>query len=99
KAGVIVRGYDPQAAANSRAIAPWLEIVTTETEAVRGAHAAVIGTEWPQFKALDWSSLRELMVQPIVVDGRRLLDPVAMRAAGFRYDRVGSSSDNGAGAP
>ena len=90
EAGVTVRGYDPEASANAGRQAPWIDVVETVEDAVRGAHAVVIGTEWPEFRAADWSRLRELMAQALIFDGRRLLDPDEMRSLGYRYARVGS---------
>jgi len=89
-AGASVRAYDPQAAANAVAVLPRLEIAASAAEALEGADAAVIGTEWPEFAALDWAALRARMVQPTVLDGRRILDARRMRELGFRYEAVGS---------
>jgi UDPglucose 6-dehydrogenase len=59
---------------------------------VRGADAAVIATEWPEFQELDWAAMGAAMRQPLVFDGRRLLDGPRLRDLGFRYEAVGSSS-------
>ena len=50
----------------------------------------VIATEWPEFQELDWALVHATMATPLVIDGRRILDPDAMRDRGFRYERVGS---------
>ena len=50
----------------------------------------MIATEWPEFRDLDWAEVREVMLGPLVIDGRRLLDPAAMRGLGYRYERVGT---------
>ena len=52
----------------------------------------MIATEWPAFRELDWARARSVMASPVVVDGRRLLDPRAMRDLGFAYERVGTPS-------
>ena len=62
-------------------------------EAVTGADAAVIVTEWDEFRGLASPPVREAMAQPLIVDGRNLLDPAAARAAGFAYESVGRPSD------
>ena len=62
----------------------------TAFEALEGADAAVIATEWPEFRELDWAHARTVMAGATIVDGRRLLDPEAMRELGFAYQRVGS---------
>ncbi len=58
-------------------------------EAVRGADAAVIVTEWPELAALASEEVREAMRTPLIVDGRNLLDPEATRSAGFDYEGIG----------
>jgi UDPglucose 6-dehydrogenase len=58
-------------------------------EAVRGADAAVIVTEWPELRDLASTEVREAMANPLIVDGRNLLDPETVRAAGFAYEGIG----------
>jgi UDPglucose 6-dehydrogenase len=89
-AGAVVRAYDPQASANALRELPLLQVVETPSEALRGADAGVIATEWPAFKGLDWAALRGVMRQPLVFDGRRLLDGDFLRSLGYRYEAVGS---------
>jgi UDPglucose 6-dehydrogenase len=88
----VVRGYDPAAAARASKALPGLIIDETAVSALTGADLAVIATEWPEFRELDWEMVRPLMASPLVIDGRRMLDPAAMRALGYRYERVGSPS-------
>jgi UDPglucose 6-dehydrogenase len=76
---------------------PSLVTVASAAEALTGADAAVIATEWPEFNELDWTSIRDRMATPLVIDGRRLLDPEAMRELGYRYERVGSPTSRPAG--
>jgi UDPglucose 6-dehydrogenase len=90
--GAQVVGYDPQAQTNSKAEVPQLEIAPDAYEAVSSAHCLVIGTDWADFKELDLARIRELMVYPIVVDGRNLYEPEQMRAAGFSYYPTGRPS-------
>jgi UDPglucose 6-dehydrogenase len=58
-------------------------------DAVRGADAAVIVTEWAELEGLASQEVREAMRTPLIVDGRNLLDPEAVRAAGFDYEGIG----------
>jgi UDPglucose 6-dehydrogenase len=58
-------------------------------EAVEGADAAVIVTEWPELGELASAEVRAAMRNPLIVDGRNLLDPAAARAAGFAYEAIG----------
>ena len=63
--------------------------------AARGADAVVLVTEWPELADLDWPSIAATMRAPVLVDGRNMLDPEAMRAAGFTYDAIGRAAANG----
>lgn len=89
-AGVEVVGHDPLASANAAAAAPWLRIAPTVSEALQGAHAAVIATEWPDYASLDWGAMRMRMAEPVVFDGRRLLRAAEMLRLGFTYETVGN---------
>jgi UDPglucose 6-dehydrogenase len=88
--GARVQAYDPAAAMRAARAVPELVVHDTALDALDGAEAAVIATEWPEFETLDWARARAIMAAPLVIDGRRLLDPVAMRNLGFDYERVGS---------
>jgi UDPglucose 6-dehydrogenase len=95
--GAVVHAYDPAAAGHASRLLPDLIVHGTAMEALVGAEVGVIATEWPEFKELDWAGAREVMAVPLVIDGRRLLDPGEMRALGFRYERVGSPSSSAEG--
>ena len=58
-------------------------------EAVTGADAAVIVTEWPELTGLTGPEYRDAMARPLIIDGRNLLDPEQARAAGFEYEGIG----------
>jgi UDPglucose 6-dehydrogenase len=60
--------------------------------ALEGADAAVLVTEWPQLADIAWASLATRMRTAVVVDGRNMLDPATMRAAGFVYDAIGRAA-------
>ena len=66
-----------------------LSVAGGPAEAAKGASALLVLTEWDQFRQLDLPALREALAEPVVVDSRNLLDPGAIRAAGFRYVGVG----------
>jgi UDPglucose 6-dehydrogenase len=92
--GASVRLYDPQAMANMREIFPEEEFphvsyCKTPYEAAAGANALLICTEWKEFCDLDLARVRDLMANLIVIDGRNLYDPEAVRALGFEYYSVG----------
>ena len=88
----VVHAYDPAAAGHAARLLTSLIVHDTALDALAGADAAVIATEWPEFRSLDWASAHRAMAVPLVIDGRRLLDPAEMRDLGFRYERVGSPS-------
>jgi UDPglucose 6-dehydrogenase len=85
--GARVRAWDPVARPGSALRA--VEVCDSVLETVRGADAAVVVTEWPELRDLASPEVREAMAQPVIVDGRNLLDPEAARAAGFVYEGVG----------
>jgi UDPglucose 6-dehydrogenase len=88
--GAHVRVYDPVALENAEELLGGARVCGSALEALDGADAAVLVTEWPEFAELDWGGeVRERMAQPIVVDGRNFLDREALRAAGFTYEGIG----------
>jgi UDPglucose 6-dehydrogenase len=85
--GAVVRGWDPVARPDDL---PGIELCDSVLEAVRGADAAVVVTEWPELRdLLPSSEVRDAMARPLIVDGRNLLDPAAVVAAGFEYEAIG----------
>ena len=63
-------------------------------ECAVGAHAIIIATEWPEYTQLPWHTIKDSMARPAwIFDGRNLLDPTRMRAAGFHYASIGDSSE------
>jgi UDPglucose 6-dehydrogenase len=88
--GAHVRVYDPIAAERAREILGDARICDGALAALDGADAAVLVTEWPEFRELDWEGdVKARMRTPLVVDGRNFLDREALRAAGFTYEGVG----------
>jgi UDPglucose 6-dehydrogenase len=90
EAGADVVAHDPEASANAALALPGLSLASTPLEALRGADVAVIATEWPVYRTLDWAAARDVMANPVVVDGRRLLDRALMMDLGFDLWTVGS---------
>jgi UDPglucose 6-dehydrogenase len=89
--GATVRGWDPVADA-APSLPPQVELLPTPAEAIRGADAAVIVTEWPELHALLRPEARDAMSRPLLIDGRNMLDPEKARAAGFEYDAIGRAA-------
>ena len=78
--GAKVVAYDPVAEAQARALVSGIAFADSPLDAVAGADAAVLVTEWREFVELDWSSVAAAMSGELVVDGRNALDPEAIRA-------------------
>ncbi len=87
--GANVRVYDPIALDRAREMLTGSKICASALEAVDGADAVVLVTEWAEFRDLDWEAVRGRMANPVVLDGRNFLDADALRAAGFTYEGVG----------
>jgi len=88
--GARVVGYDPVAGKKVAGLSPGLKVVFDPYEALSGAHAAVVVTEWEEVRALDLSRAAALMEAPkLLVDGRNTYDPKAAAAAGLLYRGFG----------
>jgi len=59
--------------------------------AAEGVDALVVGTAWPEFRALDFDKIKHLLKRPVIVDTKNLLDSARLRAMGFEYVGVGRS--------
>jgi len=91
--GADVRAWDP--VADGRSILPQATICATPLEALRGADAAVLVTEWAELADLDWAAAASSMRNALLVDGRNMLDPTELRAAGFTYEGIGRAAGSG----
>lgn len=89
--GVRLRVFDPQAMEKARARFADLDCAADAYAAAEDAEALLIVTEWEQFKQLDWKRIHSAMSRPLVIDGRNLLSPGAMKALGFEYHSIGRS--------
>ncbi|MFB9284611.1 UDP-glucose dehydrogenase family protein [Pseudoclavibacter helvolus] len=88
--GAQVTVTDPEAIANARRAHPQLSYVDDRDEALRGAQAVVVVTEWDEYRReLSPEHAAELVNQKVVIDGRNCLDAVAWRAAGWDYSGMG----------
>lgn len=93
--GAEVSAYDPQGMEKAKTLPSGDKITYAESaiDAVKGAEALIIATEWPEFSVEDFKQVRELMHTPLIFDGRNLLDPLAMREFGFVYHSIGRSEE------
>jgi UDPglucose 6-dehydrogenase len=88
--GAIIRAYDPEGMEQARPLLPpSVEYCKDTMDAVAGADALLLITEWNEFRALSPARLREAMVGNVLVDLRNVYDPAAMREAGLDYFGVG----------
>jgi UDPglucose 6-dehydrogenase len=88
--GASVRAYDPVAGRKAENMLAGARIADSALDAMDGADAVVLVTEWPEFRELDWTGeVKRRMRVPLVVDGRNFLDRDALVAAGFTYEGIG----------
>src|SRR4030095_10138003 len=91
--GAQVTAYDPKGAEKAvewQLVAPAkVKIAGTPLEAVEGAEALILATEWKEFANQDFEQVKKRMHTPLVFDGRNLLDPALMAAFGFIYHAIG----------
>ncbi|WP_413616491.1 UDP-glucose/GDP-mannose dehydrogenase family protein [Halomonas cupida] len=92
EAGASVQAYDPEAMKECRRLygeRDDLVLAGDRVQAVKGADALVICTEWKEFRSLDFAWLKGQLSMPVIVDGRNLYDPESVREAGLMYYAVG----------
>jgi len=92
EAGAKVQAYDPEAMDECQRIFGYredLRLTGTKEEALKGADALVLITEWQQFKVPDKSSIQSLLIQAVVFDGRNQYTPNIMKSSGIEYYSIG----------
>ena len=91
EAGAAVTAYDPEGMENARRQFPDLGVVYTENayDALDGADALVIATEWGQFRNPDFAEMQQRMQRKLIFDGRNIYSLDAMRKLGFGYVSIG----------
>jgi UDPglucose 6-dehydrogenase len=87
--GASVRAYDPAGMAQARDMLSGVMFCENEYHCAEGASALVIVTEWEQFRALDFTRLKQAMAQPVLVDLRNVYRPDEVTRHGFKYESVG----------
>jgi len=89
-AGATVRVHDPKAMDEARRhFGARVAYVERRYDALEGADALVVLTEWQEYRVLDYERARSLMRRPVVIDARNLYEPARMRQHGFTYDAIG----------
>jgi len=92
--GALVKAYDPVAMGHAGRMLDTVQLAEDPYELAEGCDALVIVTEWNEFKQLQLARIKELMKQPVVVDGRNIYEPDQMQALGFRYRGIGRGYNN-----
>jgi UDPglucose 6-dehydrogenase len=90
--GADVHASDPVAIARAQSVLPDVSYHQDPYAALRGAEAALVCTEWDQYRNLDWERAGNLMARRLVIDGRNLYSPERMRDLGFEYFSFGRES-------
>jgi UDPglucose 6-dehydrogenase len=88
--GARVRAYDPVAMTEAKTrLDTSVRYCDSAYAAAEGSDALVVGTGWPEFRALDFDRIKHLLKKPVIVDTKNLLDSTRLRALGFEYVGVG----------
>lgn len=87
--GAVVQASDPQAISRTKPSFPSVAYSVDPYESLKDADAAIVCTEWPIFRNLDWEKAGKLMSRRLVIDGRNLYDPKKMQSLGFEYYSFG----------
>ncbi len=90
--GMRIRAYDPVAVSNTQKAlgnTPLVEFVQSEYDALKGADALAVITEWNQFRRPDFVKIKETLATPVIFDGRNLYSPKELEKQGFHYFGIG----------
>jgi UDPglucose 6-dehydrogenase len=91
--GATVLAHDPEAHESARAVfADTVKYVKDPYDAIEGAEALVVVTEWLVYRNPDFARMKQALRRPLVIDGRNLYEPGRMRALGFEYHGIGRNS-------
>jgi UDPglucose 6-dehydrogenase len=89
KEGVSIKAYDPWGMPNVKKIFKDIKLCLNPYEVARNSDCLLFMTEWDEFKNLDFSKIKRIMKQPLIIDGRNMLEPEKLISLGFRYIGVG----------
>jgi UDPglucose 6-dehydrogenase len=91
--GAKLRVHDPEAMENARAIyGDRLQYAELPLQALEGADALAVVTEWGEFRTPDFEQMRRLLKTPVIFDGRNIYNPAVMQAEGFTYYCIGKAA-------
>jgi len=89
QAGATVRAFDPEGTEEAKKLLTGITFCAGSYEAMEGAHALVLITEWNEFRALDLDRVKSLLKTPTIIDLRNIYKPADMAEAGFHYFSIG----------
>jgi UDPglucose 6-dehydrogenase len=90
KAGARVQAFDPEATAEAKKVfGERVHYAARNYDALTGAAALLILTEWNEFRRPDFQRIKRLLKQPVIFDGRNIYDPADLRKLGFTYYSIG----------
>jgi UDPglucose 6-dehydrogenase len=87
--GATIRAFDPEGMKEAANLLPGITFCTGEYDAVEGADAVLILTEWDEFRALDLKRFKSLVRAPVLIDLRNIYNPKEMAVAGIAYHSIG----------
>ncbi len=87
--GAFVRAYDPIAIEKARDVLSKVEFLNSPYDVANGADAIILVTEWREFRYMNLLRIKELMRNPVFIDGRNIFDPEKMKKLGFIYEGIG----------
>jgi UDPglucose 6-dehydrogenase len=91
-AGAKIKAFDPEAMKEAKKLLDGIEYCDGAYDALEGADAMVVLTEWNEFRGMDLERVKNALVNPIVVDLRNVYDPIEMAESGFSYSCVGRAT-------
>ncbi len=87
--GARIRCYDPQAMDNARPLLEDVVFCSDPYDTAKECDGLVLGTEWNEFRKLDFDRLRQVLLAPVIIDLRNIYGPDEMKRRGYRYSGVG----------
>ena len=88
-AGAHVTAYDPEAMTEASKLTSGVEFCNNELDCIKGANAIVLITEWNQFHAIDFTTIKDFLEEPVLVDLRNIYDPNHLKSLGYKYIGIG----------
>jgi UDPglucose 6-dehydrogenase len=90
--GAHIRAYDPQAMENAAKVLKNIKLCENPYQVADGADALLLATEWNEFKQIDFGQIKNLLRNPIILDGRNLWDSEHLKSIGFTYIGIGRAT-------